>query len=118
MLVTCVFSFFHNGLKSFLGVVKSSDCVEKRDIDLIKNSEKYIQCLSYKPERKKNPMPHIGETDAMSLTKADAPLPILFSRSLWHIVGCNLQMKIKKKTLPVKVVNESKLSLLFIFRGQ
>ena len=64
-------------------------------------------------------MPHLGETEAMSLTKADGPFPILFSRSPWHIVSCNLQMKIKKKiTLPVKVVTESKLILLFIFRGQ
>ena len=50
----------------------------------------------------------------MSLTKADAPFPTLFSSSLWHIVSCNLQMKIKKKTLPVKVVTESKVHLLFV----
>ena len=54
----------------------------------------------------------------MSLTKADATSPSWFSRSLWHIVSCHLQIKIFKKILPVKVVTEPKLSLLFVFRGK
>ena len=60
----------------------------------------------------------MGETEAMSVTKADAPFPTWFSRSLWHIVSCHLQMKIKKEILTVKVVTEPKLGLLFLFRGK